>query len=464
MDLGDFNETWEESVSVTMNVSADNVANVWNVSLEKYLLLTRGPKHLELYIVLPITVVYAVIFVTGVVGNVAVCAVIVRTAEMHTPTNYYLFSLAVSDLALLLLGLPNDLSVYWQQYPWLLGEILCKIRAVVSEMMSYTSVLTIVAFSIERYLAICHPLYSHSKEGLQRAVRIIAVLWVVSLVSAAPFAAFTTVSYVDYPPGSGQIVDESAFCAMLEENVPAHYPVYELSFLLFFLIPMLVMIVLYVRMGLTIWRPQARVAGSIHRKRKQNHSRKGIVRMLAAVVMAFFLCWAPFHLQRLLYIYGRESPNYREINEWLFYITGCFYYLSSTVNPILYNVMSAKYREAFLKTLFCKESPRAGARDAYSVQDISLGYSNSVYQPRASRKSARRQPLGTTKEVDEEEPQGVCTLIGENTSHVMVVASNGRPKSYITPKDDVSGHLELRDDCEAISAVQPNRTPNETRI
>ena len=31
-------------------------------------------------------------------------------------------------------GLPNDLKVYWQQYPWGLGVALCKIRALVSEM------------------------------------------------------------------------------------------------------------------------------------------------------------------------------------------------------------------------------------------------------------------------------------------------------------------------------------------
>lgn len=73
-------------------------------SLDSYLLRTRGPKHLSLSIVVPITVVYVFIFVTGVIGNIAVCVVIVRNNFMHTATNYYLFSLAVSDLTLLLLG------------------------------------------------------------------------------------------------------------------------------------------------------------------------------------------------------------------------------------------------------------------------------------------------------------------------------------------------------------------------
>lgn len=73
-------------------------------TLEDYLLRERGPKHLPLNVVIPITVVYVAIFVTGVVGNIAVCVVIVRNVSLHTATNYYLFSLALSDLTLLLLG------------------------------------------------------------------------------------------------------------------------------------------------------------------------------------------------------------------------------------------------------------------------------------------------------------------------------------------------------------------------
>lgn len=68
-------------------------------------------------------------------------------------------------------------------------------------------------------------------------------------------------------------------------------------------------------------------------------------------MITFFLCWAPFHTQRLLYVYARNSPHYQEVNEWLYYITGCLYYFSSTVNPILYNLMSVKYRNAFRQTL-----------------------------------------------------------------------------------------------------------------
>ena len=63
-----------------------------------------GPKNVGLTLLIPLTFLYVGIFITGVVGNVAVCLVIVKNKSMHTATNYYLFSLAISDLMILVLG------------------------------------------------------------------------------------------------------------------------------------------------------------------------------------------------------------------------------------------------------------------------------------------------------------------------------------------------------------------------
>ena len=77
------------------------------------------------------------------------------------------------------------------------------------------------------------------------------------------------------------------------------------------------------------------------------------------MVLAFFLCWAPFHAQRLGYVYFKESKIFRTLNEYLYYISGFLYYLSATVNPILYNLMSLKYRHAFKQTLCGRKRRRA---------------------------------------------------------------------------------------------------------
>lgn len=58
----------------------------------------------SLSIILPISVCYLVIFITGILGNVITCFVIAKNKTMHTATNYYLFNLAVSDFLVLIFG------------------------------------------------------------------------------------------------------------------------------------------------------------------------------------------------------------------------------------------------------------------------------------------------------------------------------------------------------------------------
>lgn len=104
----------------------------------------------SLYIVLPITVLYAVIFFTGLIGNISTCVVIARNKSMHTATNYYLFSLAVSDLLLLVSGLPSEMYYIWSNFPYVFGEAFCIVQSFSAETSANATVLTITAFTVER--------------------------------------------------------------------------------------------------------------------------------------------------------------------------------------------------------------------------------------------------------------------------------------------------------------------------
>lgn len=77
------------------------------------------PVRDSLCFVIPLTFIYSVIFISGILGNVITCVVITRNKNMHTATNYYLFSLAVSDLLLLGSGkLYTQLIVGLNLLPW----------------------------------------------------------------------------------------------------------------------------------------------------------------------------------------------------------------------------------------------------------------------------------------------------------------------------------------------------------
>lgn len=106
--------------------------------------------HDPLYVVIPMSVIYATIFVTGLVGNVSTCIVIARNRSMHTATNYYLFSLAISDLLLLVSGLPPEMYYIWSNYPYVFGETFCVLTSFAAETSANATVLTITAFTIER--------------------------------------------------------------------------------------------------------------------------------------------------------------------------------------------------------------------------------------------------------------------------------------------------------------------------
>lgn len=73
-------------------------------------------------------------------------------------------------------------------------------------------------------------------------------------------------------------------------------------------------------------------------------------------MVAFFVCWAPFHAQRMMTIYIDEWNEFLlKVHKKIFYFSGVLYFISCTINPILYSIMSRKFRQAFKQTVLnCK--------------------------------------------------------------------------------------------------------------
>ncbi|KAI4459791.1 g-protein coupled receptor [Holotrichia oblita] len=351
-----------------------------------------GPKRDPLYIVIPITVIYAFIFFAGVVGNIGTCIVIARNKCMHTATNYYLFSLAVSDLLLLISGLPPEIYSIWSKYPYIFGEAFCVLQGFAAETSANATVLTITAFTIERYVAICHPFLSHTLSKLSRAIKFIIGIWLVAMSLAIPQAISFGIIYEISPDGR-TINDDHYMCNVKRVIIPHAF---EISTLLFFVAPMSMITVLYILIGLQLHKSTSvgpcrsrsvklklkvcrqsvafannstqailiingsgenEIEKQAEEEGRRNYSRnaqatKHVVKMLVAVVVAFFICWAPFHAQRLLAIYGQPTTaNMITAFRILTYISGILYFLSTTINPLLYHIMSHRFREAF-KVIF----------------------------------------------------------------------------------------------------------------
>jgi len=89
---------------VTSSRFFSSLSNSTEFNLDAFLETHLGSRGRDLSGSLALTVVYGLIFVTGLLGNACTCVVIATNAHLHTATNFYLFSLAVSDLLTLIFG------------------------------------------------------------------------------------------------------------------------------------------------------------------------------------------------------------------------------------------------------------------------------------------------------------------------------------------------------------------------
>ncbi|XP_076079295.1 pyrokinin-1 receptor-like [Mytilus galloprovincialis] len=333
------------------NESRTQGINATVPTVEDLLVLYLGEKRKDIGSVVVLTVIYAGVFILGIIGNLSTCVVIARSPYMHTVTNYYLFSLAISDLLILIMGLPPELYSIWEAYPWRFGEGFCIFRTFFIEMMSYSSVLTITAFTVERYIAICHPIKAQTLSNLPRAIRIICVIWILAAIFAIPYPVHTRLYH--YVPYNGTYLSASLVCNIPLKWLTQMKHVFQMSTFVFFIFPMALISIMYILIGRALSQSDFQPKNNSNDKHStKTRARNAVIKMLVAVVVAFFCCWAPFNAQRLITSYVSEwTPLLFEIQSTLFYISGVLYYIGATINPLLYNLMSKKYRMAFKRTL-----------------------------------------------------------------------------------------------------------------
>ncbi|KAF5906717.1 delta-type opioid receptor-like, partial [Clarias magur] len=133
-----------------------------------------------------ITVValYCIVCVVGLVGNCLVMYVIIRYTKMKTATNIYIFNLALAD-ALVLATLPfQGMDVLLGFWPF--GLALCKMVVAIDYYNMFTSIFTLTVMSVNRYIAVCHPVRSMAVRTPQRAKLVNVAVWVLASAIGVP--------------------------------------------------------------------------------------------------------------------------------------------------------------------------------------------------------------------------------------------------------------------------------------
>ena len=184
------------------------------------------------------------IFLVGIVGNIMVVIVVLRTRSLHTPTNCYLVSLAVADVLLLISAPLQTLIEYFTIIDQcVIGRVGCSIMVFCQYLGINTSSLSITAFTIERYIAICHPMRAQTMCTVRRAKRIILGLWTFGICYCAPWLALT-VTKPRYFKGGLSI----QMCTFKLQR-PHYVTYYMADLVIFYVVPLLLTCILYGLIG-----------------------------------------------------------------------------------------------------------------------------------------------------------------------------------------------------------------------
>ncbi|XP_072559181.1 trace amine-associated receptor 1-like [Paramormyrops kingsleyae] len=278
----------------------------------------------SLYVLLGATILLTVL------GNLLVIVTISHCKQLHTPTNYLILSLAVSDFLLGAVVMPPSL-IRSLETCWYLGDWFCKIHSSIDFSLSAASIFMLYLISIDRYIAVSRPLLYHTLITARVAKCMILVCWVFSaLIGFVVELNSMTIQnfYLTQINCEGR-------CTVIQDKVSS-----ILSSLFLFFIPGLFMLGLYLKI-LLIAHKQAR---SIQSRIILSKMEQKSTRTLGIVTAVYLSCWSPGFIYTIIDpITGLSTPYLYDILLWI-------YYLNSAMNPIIYSFLLKWFRESLRKT------------------------------------------------------------------------------------------------------------------
>ncbi|KAK2819857.1 hypothetical protein Q7C36_021503 [Tachysurus vachellii] len=286
-----------------------------------------------------VPVIFGCIFFLGIVGNTLVMVVIgrIKSRRSRSTTNIFILNLSIADLSFLLFCVPFQATIY-SLPEWVFGAFLCKFVHYVFTLSMLVSIFTLVAMSVDRYVAVVLSKKSPCIRNRRNALAGVCVIWALSFVFAVPVAQHQILTNHPEAPNS-------SFCWEIWPE-PVARRTYKVTILVIgYLLPLLLITCCYTK-----------VLYHLHKKiknmsKKSERSKRKTAQTVLLVVAAFLFCWMPHHIIAMWVEFGDFPLN---DSSFAFRILShCMAYGNSCVNPILYAFLSENFRKACRQVFTC---------------------------------------------------------------------------------------------------------------
>lgn len=315
------------------------------------------------------TVSLSVISAVTFIGNILVATTFIKTQSLRTSTNYFIVNMAVSDLLGPFFNWPLYASEGMLTTTVLINEpsatVACKMGMYFRTVSQVVSVLSLVLIAVDRFIAVVFPL-KLTMLNVKVRVFFLSLTWLIPILGGLPYLLFARIIKVG----------PQTFCRfMMDEGALTIFN--GAGFVLFYFIPLIMIIILYsvIKKALKRPRPGNLVKGQSVKRRKQNQK---IVKIWVAIVSAFFVCWTPLCIYLLL----KKMDPALFVKDTCLLLVGFLFYvcpsLSAAINPVILFVFSTNYNQA-LKSLcspvlsICKRGSKSRGREGtMATQEMNL--------------------------------------------------------------------------------------------
>ncbi|XP_019956293.1 chemokine (C-C motif) receptor 12a [Paralichthys olivaceus] len=288
-----------------------------------------------------IPVFYYVNFILSYLGNGLVLFIIYKYEKLSTVTNIFLLNLVLSNI-LFATSLP-----FWATYhqsEWIFGTFLCKMVSSAYFIGFYSSILFLTLMTFDRYLAVVHAVAAAKSRKKAYAIIASVVVWCISVVASVKELVLQNVWKNAF---SGLMCEESGFpeSTMERWRLVSYYQ----QFLLFFLLPLFMVMYCYVSITVRIL--------STRMKEKCR-----AIKLIFVIILTFFACWTPYNIVILLQAiqissHGEDDDcSESESLDYALYVTRNIAFLYSCISPVFYTFVGKKFQSHFRK-LVAKKIP-----------------------------------------------------------------------------------------------------------
>ena len=284
--------------------------------------------------------IFVLVNVSAFVGNLLVCLAFYRNSSLRKVTNYFVLSLALTDLAMAVLVIPLATAASIAN-KWNTGDFGCRMRYFCTNSLGGTSLLTMMLLAINRYFRVVRPSLYPTLFSKNCSILIAVSAWVVTVITVIVLFYATGVRFRTFPV-------QPAFCLRVFANTSASI-VFRVVHNVYIAIPSLVILLCYVKIYQTVHQHNAAAILSLRRgKSTYGVEDRRITRMLTVLVVAFYLCWLPLFVTQILIAFKVIGESNIKFFNFYFNFPG---YCSSVVNPIVYAIMNQPFRKEFRRIL-----------------------------------------------------------------------------------------------------------------